>query len=239
MHAFANPARFGRISKIIQPWVIGLAVILLGIGFYWGLVVAPPDYQQGDSVRIMYLHVPAAWMGLFCYTFIAGASAVFLIWKHPLADLAARSAAPLGAAFTLICLISGSLWGKPMWGTFWVWDARLTSMLVLLFLYVGYMALASAFDDPTRGSKAASVLALVGVVNIPIIKFSVDWWNTLHQPTSVMRLDGPTIDPALLWPLLVTALGFKAFFIALVLIRIDGEIAATKIRAMRMVEAGR
>jgi heme exporter protein C len=206
------------------------------VGLALSLVWSPVDYQQGDTVRIMYIHVPAAWMGMFAYTAMAVASAVALIWKHPLADLAARATAPVGAAFTFVCLVTGALWGKPMWGTWWVWDARLTSMLILLFLYFGYMALQNAFDDPQRGNKAAAVLALVGFVNVPVIKFSVDWWNTLHQPASVVRMDGPAVDPSMLWPLLIMGLAFKAFYVTVVLLRIKAEIADAKIRALRMSE---
>jgi heme exporter protein C len=178
----ANPARFMRLSGTMLPLFAAASALVLLIGFYLALVVAPPDYQQGESVRIMFVHVPAAWLALLVYLLVAMASAVALVWRHPLAGIAAQAAAPLGAAFTLVCLVTGSLWGRPMWGTWWVWDARLTSVLVLFFLYLGYIALANAFDDPGRGGRAASVLALVGVVNLPIIKFSVDWWNTLHQP---------------------------------------------------------
>jgi len=188
-------------------------------------------------VRIMFVHVPSAWMALFIYALMALASAAALIWRHPLAELAAQEAAPLGAGFTLICLISGSLWGKPMWGTWWVWDARLTSVLVLFFLYLGYLALVHAFDDPTRGARAGAILALVGVVNIPIIKFSVDWWNTLHQPASVFRLGGPTIVLSMLLPLLVMAIAFTALFFALWLVRIRTAILARRIRALRLVES--
>jgi heme exporter protein C len=200
--------------------------------------VAPPDYQQGESVRIMYVHVPAAWMALFIYSAIALASAMALIWRHPLADLAAKASSPVGACFTFLALATGSLWGKPMWGTWWVWDARLTSVLVLFFLYLGHMALLNAFDDPARGRKAAAILALVGFVNVPIIKFSVDWWNTLHQPASVFRMGGPTIDPAMLWPLLLMGVGFTLFYFSLLLIRVRSELLAARIRALQMVALG-
>lgn len=236
MHRFANPNRFLKLANAILPWSNGVLVVSLLAGLALALVWSPVDYQQGDTVRIMYVHVPAAWMGMFAYVAMAVASAVALIWKHPLADLAGRATAPVGAAFTFVCLVTGALWGKPMWGTWWVWDARLTSMLILLFLYFGYMALHNAFDDPQRGAKAAAVLALVGVVNVPIIKFSVDWWNTLHQPASVVRMDGPAVDPSMLWPLLVMGLAFKAFYVTVVLLRIKAEIADAKIRALRMSE---
>ncbi len=234
MHRFANPTRFLKIANAVLPWTGGLTVLLLGAGLYLALLNSPPDYQQGETVRIMYVHVPSAWMALFVYLTMAVASAVALIWRHPLADIAAKAAAPIGAGFTIICLATGSLWGKPMWGTWWVWDARLTSMLILLFLYLGYIALVNAFDDPNRGYRAAGILALVGVVNLPIIKFSVDWWNTLHQPASVVRLDGPAIHPDILLPLIVMALAFKLFFVTVLILRIRSEIAAAKIRNLQL-----
>ncbi len=234
MHRFANPGRFLRIAKTVQPWCAAATLLLLAAGLYLGLFVAPADYQQGESVRIMYVHVPSAWMALFVYTAIAVASAVALIWRHPLADLAAKASSPIGAGFTFLALATGSLWGKPMWGTWWVWDARLTSVLVLFFLYLGHMALMNAFDDPGRGRRAAAILALVGFVNVPIIKFSVDWWNTLHQPASVMRMDGPTIHPDMLWPLLLMALGFKLYYVTLLLIRMRSELIAARIRNLQM-----
>ena len=231
---FANPNRFMRLSAAVVPWMAGATVIFGAAGLYLGLFQAPADYQQGESVRIMYVHVPAAWMALFCYTSMAAASATALIWKHPLADLAARSTAPIGICFTFLALITGSLWGKPMWGTWWVWDARLTSVLVLFFLYLGYMALVNAFDDPARGAKAAAVLALVGFVNVPIIKFSVDWWNSLHQPASVRKLGGPSIHPSMLAPLLLMALAFTTYYFWVLLVRLRAEILSTKIRAVRL-----
>ena len=234
LHRFANPAQFQRIAQYVLPVAVGGAVLGLGIGTWLGLVASPPDYQQGESVRIMYVHVPAAWMALFVYACIAISSAAALVWKHPLAEIFAHAAAPIGAGFTLLCLITGSLWGKPMWGTWWVWDARLTSVLILFFLYLGYIALWEAFDDPQRGAQSASILALIGAVNLPIIKFSVDWWNTLHQPASLMRFDSPAIDPSMLWPLLIMALGFKLYFVVLVLLRMRGELIARRIRVLRM-----
>jgi heme exporter protein C len=173
-------------------------------------------------------------MALFCYTNMAVAAAVGLIWKHPVADLAAKATAPIGACFTFLALLTGSLWGKPMWGTWWVWDARLTSMLVLFFLFLGYMALNNAFDDPGRGIRASSILALVGFVNVPIIKFSVDWWNTLHQPASIVRADGPSIHPSMLWPLGLMVGAFTVYYLWVVLLRVRGEIVANKIRALRL-----
>jgi len=234
MHRFANPNRFLRLANAILPWSAGLTVLLLAAGLYFALLRSPPDYQQGETVRIMYIHVPAAWMALFVYGCMAVSSASALIWRHPLADLIAKAAAPIGAGFTLICLTTGSLWGKPMWGAWWVWDARLTSVLVLFFLYLGYIALVNAFDDPTRGYRAAGILALVGGVNLPIIKFSVDWWDTLHQPASVVRLDGPSIHATMLWPLSLMALAFTAFFVTVLILRVRSEIAAAKIRNLQL-----
>jgi heme exporter protein C len=231
MHRFANPARFTGIADAVLPWAIGITVICLGLGLWFALFQSPPDYQQGESVRIMYVHVPAAWMALFVYVFVALASATGLIWRHPLADLLARVASPIGVCFTFIALATGSLWGKPMWGAWWVWDARLTSVLILFFLYLGHIALLRAFDDPTRGARAAAILALIGAVNIPIIKFSVDWWNTLHQPASVLRLGGPSIDPAMLRPLLLMAVGFTAFFVVLLLVRAKTELLSARLRS--------
>jgi len=233
----ANPARFGRFSARTLPWFGWGAAAVLAVGLYWSLVVAPADYQQGDTVRIMYIHVPAAWMALSVYFFIAVASAVALVWRHPFAEIAARAAAPIGAAFTLICLATGSLWGRPMWGAWWVWDARLTSVLILFFFYLGYIALVNAFDDPSRGGRAGSVLALVGIVNLPIIKFSVDWWNTLHQPASVVRIGGPSIALAMLVPLLIMAAGFCLFFVALLMLRMRTVLNERKAMALR-VSAG-
>ena len=236
MNRFANPTRFLRLAAVILPWSAGIAILALAAGFWLALVASPPDYQQGEAVRIMYVHVPAAWMALFVYSSMAVAAAVGLVWKHPLADLFAKAAAPVGAGFTAVCLITGSLWGKPMWGTWWVWDARLTSVLILFFLYLGYIALVNAFDDPNRGTAAGNVLLLVGAVNIPVIKFSVDWWNTLHQPASITKLGAPTIDPAMLAPLLVMALGFTAYFIAVVLLRLRSEIIGRKIQSIRFID---
>lgn len=236
MHKFANPARFLRIAAVVLPWSAGLTVVLVAAGLYFALLASPADYQQGETVRIMYVHVPTAWMGLFCYTSLAIASAVALIWKHPLADVIAKATSPIGAGFTFVCLVTGALWGKPMWGTWWVWDARLTSMLILLFLYFGHMALLEAFDDPTRGAKAGAILALIGFVNVPIIKFSVDWWNTLHQPASVVKMGGPAIDPSMLVPLLLMGVAFTTYYITVLILRVRAEIAGAKIRAIRLMQ---
>src|SRR5258707_4887319 len=239
MQRFANPARFMRLSAAMLPWCGRATALLLAAGLYLALLVAAADYQEGEGVSNMFVHVPAAWMASFVYALMALASAVALIWPHPLADIGAQSAAPVGAVFTLLCLVRGSVGGEPMWGTWWVWDARLTSVLVLFFLYLGYIALVNAFDEPTRGARAGAILALVGIVNLPIIKFSVDWWNTLHQPASVFRLGGPTIAASMLWPLLIMALGFTLLFVTLLLIRMRTALIAAKIRALRLAEVER
>jgi heme exporter protein C len=239
IHFFANPGRFLWLTDKILPYAAGIAALCLAIGLYLSLFVAPADYQQGETVRIMFIHVPAAWMALFVYMVVAVSSAVFLIWRHPLAALSAKAASPVGACFTFLALATGSLWGKPMWGTWWVWDARLTSVLVLFFLYLGHMALMNAFDDRERGQKAAAILALVGAINVPIIKFSVDWWNVLHQPASVLRAEGPAMHPTMLWPLLIMALGYKAFFVALLLLRMKSELLEARLRARERAAAAR
>ena len=234
MHRFANPARFMRIAEPILPWTSLGALATIFLALYFGIFDSPADYQQGETVRIMYVHVPAAWMALFAYTVMALASGSFLIWKHPLADLSAQAAAPIGAGFTAIALVTGALWGQPMWGTWWVWDARLTSVLILFFLYLGYMALVNGFDDPERGSRMGAILALVGFVNVPIIKFSVDWWNTLHQPASISRLDAPAIDTSMLIPLLLMAIGFKLFFISILILRSKIHLLKKRIRSIQL-----
>lgn len=229
----ANPTRFLSLSRSLLPWLTGLCVLAFAVGLYMSFFVAPEDYQQGDTVRIMYIHVPAAWLAMMCYSIMALSSLGTLVWKHPLADVSAKAAAPLGAAFTFMSLITGSLWGKPMWGTYWVWDARLTSVLVLFIMYLGLMALWRTMEDPIKAGKAAAVLTLVGALNLPIIKFSVDWWNTLHQPASVMRMDGPTIHPDILWPLLVMALAFTLLFFVLHLMAMQNEILRRRVMALR------
>nr|WP_040706539.1 heme ABC transporter permease [Oceanibaculum indicum] len=233
MHYLANPARFSRLSALILPWLALATILLMGTGLYLGLLDSPPDYQQGETVRIMYVHVPSAWMAMGCYSSMAIASAMALIWRHPLADLIAQESAPIGACFTAIALATGALWGQPMWGTWWVWDARLTSVLVLFFLYLGYIALVNAFDDPQRGARAGAVLALVGWINIPIIKFSVDWWNTLHQPASVSRLDAPAIHPDMLTPLLLMGLAFLLLYLVLLLLRVRSRLLERRILVLR------
>ena len=231
LHRFANPGRFLRLADRLLPWLIPAAAIVLGLGLYLALIGSPPDYQQGETVRIMYVHVPAAWMAMSTYLLLALAGAAALIWRHPLAEVAAEAMAPLGAGFTFIALVSGSLWGRPMWGTYWVWDARLTSFLLLFFLYLGHIALTHAFDDRQRGRRSAAVLAIVGVINLPIIKFSVDWWNTLHQPASIMRMGGISIDPAMLWPLLTMMAAFQLYFFALLALRMKAMLLEARHRA--------
>ena len=233
MPSLANPTRFLDLVGRIVPWLALATAALFGLGLYLALYVAPPDYQQGETVKIMFIHVPAAWLAMFGYTLIAVASLGTLIWRHPLADVAAKTAVPIGATFTFIALVTGSLWGKPMWGTYWVWDARLTSVLVLFLLYLGLMALWQAIDEPGRAGRAAAILALVGAINVPIIKFSVDWWNTLHQPASVFRAGGSTIDPSLLTPLFVMAIAFTSLFVLLHLLAMRAEILRRRVRAMQ------
>jgi heme exporter protein C len=234
----ANPTRFLALVDRLLPFVWAAAVAGLAVGVYLAFFVAPPDYQQGETVRIMFIHVPSAWLSMFGYGLMAIAALGTLVWRHPLADVAAKSIAPVGAVFTFLALLTGSLWGKPMWGTYWVWDARLTSVLVLFLMYLGLIALWRAVDDPGRASRVASVLILVGAVNLPIIKFSVDWWNTLHQPASVFRMGGPTIDASMLWPLLVMAIGMTLLFLALALMVMRNEILRRRVRTMQLTAAG-
>jgi heme exporter protein C len=239
MYRIANPTRFMALSGAALPWIAGAASLLVAAGLYMALVSSPPDFKQGESVRIMYIHVPSAWLALFGYMLIAASAIGSLVFRHPLADVSAKAAAPIGAAFTLITLVTGSLWGKPTWNTYWAWDARMTSVLVLFFLYLGLIALWNAIDDHVRAGKATAILSLVGAVNIPIIKFSVDWWHTLHQPASVFRLDGPTIHSAHLWPLGVMALGFTALFLALHLKAMRNEILRRRVASLRIAEVER
>jgi heme exporter protein C len=234
----ANPTRYLSFSGRLLPFLWGAALIGLALGLYLAFFVAPADYQQGETVRIMYIHVPAAWLSMFGYGLMAVASLGTLVWRHPLADVAANSIAPIGAAFTFLALLTGSLWGKPMWGTYWVWDARLTSVLVLFLMYLGLIALWRAVDDPGRAARAAAILTLVGAINLPIIKYSVDWWNTLHQPASVFRLGGPTIDPSMLWPLLIMAVAMTLLFLALSVMAMRNEIIRRRIRTLQRLAAG-
>lgn len=233
----ANPSRFLALAGRALPWLVGATVIAFAIGLNQALFVAPDDYQQGATVKIMFLHVPAAWLAMFGWALMSVAAFGTLVWRHPLADVAAKAAAPIGAAFTLICLVSGSLWGKPMWGAYWVWDARLTSMLVLFLMYLGVMALYWTAEDPSRGARAAAILTLVGAINLPIIKFSVDFWNTLHQPTSVVRLGGPSIHPAILTPLLLMALAFFLLFLTLHIAAMRNDILRRRVRTMWLMQA--
>ncbi len=235
----ANPTRFLNLSAKLLPWLWSAALIILTVGFYMAFFVAPEDYQQGQTIRIMFIHVPFAWLAMATYALMAISSIGTLVWKHPLADVSAKAAAPLGAAFALICLLTGSFWGKPMWGAWWVWDARLTSMLVLFLMYLGLIALWNAVEDPIRAGKAAAVLTLVGSINLPIIKFSVDWWNTLHQPASVFRFDGPTIHVYMITQLLMTYEGMNVLFLALHMVAMRTEILRRRVRTLRLLEASR
>ncbi|MBX6425719.1 MAG: heme ABC transporter permease [Variibacter sp.] len=233
----ANPTRFLAFAERALPWLAGAAAAAFAAGLYLAWFVAPDDYQQGATVKIMFVHVPAAWLGMAAWALMSLAALGTLVWRHPLADVAARSAAPIGAAFTFLCLVTGALWGRPMWGAYWVWDARLTSMLVLFLMYLGLLALWRAVEDPARAGRLVAVLTLVGAINLPIIKFSVDWWNTLHQPASVFRLGGPTIDPSLLWPLMVMALAFTLLFAVVQLAAMRNEILRRRVRALRIMQA--
>lgn len=234
----ANPTRFLALVRAALPWLTAATIALFATGG-WLALHAPPDYQQGETVRIMFIHVPAAWLALFGYTMMAIASLGTLVWRHPLADVSARAAAPIGAAFTFIALVTGSLWGKPMWGAWWVWDARLTSMLVLFLMYLGLIAFWNAIEDPARGARVGAVLILVGFINVPIIKFSVDWWNSLHQPASVFRMGGPTIHPSILIPLLVMAAAFTMLFVVLHLMAMRNEILRRRARTLGLLAADR
>lgn len=234
---YANPTRFLGLVGAVLPWIAGLTVILFVVGLWLVFAVAPADYQQGETVKIMYIHVPFAWLSMFCYMTMAASALGTLVWRHPLADVSAKCAAPIGATFTFLALATGSLWGKPMWGTWWVWDARLTSVLVLFIMYLGLIALTETIEDPARAAKASAILTLVGVVNIPIIKFSVEWWNTLHQPASVFRMGGSTISTSMLVPLLIMAAAFTCLFLVLHLMSMRNEILRRRIRTLRILEA--
>ncbi len=234
LHKLANPAAFMRVSERLLPWLLVMGCGLLAYGVYLSFFASPPDYQQGETVRIMYVHVPAAWLSMAGYGFMAVCSAIWLVWKHTLADLLARAAAPVGMGFTLIVLVTGSLWGKPMWGTWWVWDARLTSVLLLFFLYLGYVAMTSGEVITDQNRRAAAVLSLIGALNLPIIKFSVEWWNTLHQPASVLRMDGPSIDSTMLWPLLVMFAALLLLFIVTVIHRTHALLLRQKLRRLQL-----
>ena len=230
----ANPARFMAFSAWAAPIFLVAALVLLAIGVPWGLLYSPADYQQGETVRIMYLHVPSAWGSMGIYAFMGVASFVGLVWRHALADVAARAAAPIGATFAAVCLITGSLWGAPTWGTWWDWDGRLTSMLALFVIYLGYIALWSAIEDEEKAARLAAILCLVGLVNLPIIKFSVDWWSTLHQPASIMRAGGSSIHPSMMGPLLTMAGGFLCLFAALLMMNMRAAVFRRRVEASRL-----
>ncbi len=224
IHLFGSSPFVYRAASWLAPvFGFGAAVCIL-VGLYLGLVVAPADYEQGDSYRIIFVHVPSAWMSMFVYMVMATSSAVFLIWRMKLADIVAWASAPIGASFTLIALVSGAFWGKPMWGTYWIWDARLTSELLLLFIYLGYMALRSSIEQPQTAARAAAILAVVGVVNIPIIHFSVEWWNTLHQPATISKLDKPSMHISMLRPLLLMVAGFQLLYFHQLMVRVKTGI---------------
>ena len=231
----ANPSRFLSIANRAIPWLGGVTAVALAFGLNLAMG-APDDYQQGATVKIMFLHVPSAWLGMLGWGVMSVAALGTLVWRHPLADVAAKAAAPIGAAFTLLCLITGSLWGRPEWGTYWVWDARLTSELILLLLYLGVIALWRTVEDPSRAARAVAVLTLVGAINLPIIKFSVDWWNTLHQGASVFRLDGSTIYPTILIPLFIMAAAFTLLFATLLLAAMRNEILRRRVRALQLMQ---
>jgi heme exporter protein C len=228
----ANPNRFNKITEKIQPYILLIAITTLISGLYFGLFDSPKDYQQGDAVRIMYVHVPSAWLASFLYFSLAISCLFYLVWKHPLADLVSSSIAPIGALFSALTLVTGSLWGKPMWGTWWVWDARLTSMLVLFFFYLGYILLSNAFERKIDGSKTASVLAIVGLINLPIVKFSVDWWHTLHQPASIIKIGGPSIDDKMLLPLILMIFALSFFSLYIIILNVKTKLIEKKCEAL-------
>ncbi len=232
----ANPTRFLALVQRALPWLAVATALALLLGFVLS-AIAPDDYQQGATVKIMFIHVPNAWLSMFVWGVMSVAALGTLVWRHPLADVAQKAAAPLGACFTFLALVTGSLWGRPMWGTYWEWDARMTSVLVLFLLYLGIIALWRAVEDPARAGRAAAILTLVGAINIPIIKFSVDWWNTLHQPASVFRLGGPTVAPSLLYPLLVMGVAFMLLFVTLLLAAMRNEILKRRIRTLQLMQA--
>jgi heme exporter protein C len=223
-YRLASPPFVYRVAARLTPWLLGFAAAMIIYGLIDGLVFAPPDYQQGDAFRIIYVHAPSAWLSLFAYSTMAIAGGIALIWRIKMGYAVAAAAAPIGASFTILALVTGSLWGKPMWGTYWAWDPRLTSELILLFLYFGVMSLRAAFEDAGRGDRAAALLALVGVVNVPIIHFSVQWWNSLHQGATLAKFAKPSMPASMLWPLLAMLFGFMLFFGAVLCMRLRGEV---------------
>ena len=235
---FVNPGFLVNYIKPLTPWSGGISIILLLVGLWFSLYQSPIDYQQGNAVRIMYIHVPSAWMSMGIYSFIALSSFFGLIYGHITAFSFAKAAAPIGATFTAICLISGSAWGKPMWGTWWVWDARLTSVLILFFFYIGYIVFSKSFNDFSKGEKFSSILAIIGLVNLPIIKFSVDYWNTLHQPASISKFGAPSIHIDMLIPLLIMFLAFIFIFIHLLMIRFQLELNNRRLNIKNMKSYG-
>lgn len=234
-HKLSSPKYYYEWSGKWLPWLGGLTIILSAIGLYWGLVVAPTDYQQGESYRIIFIHVPAAWMSMFVYMVMAGAGFVALVWKTKISEIVVSECSVIGAVFTAIALVTGMLWGKPTWGTYWTWDARLTSELILLFLYFGVIAIYSSIEDKRVAAKAASMLSIVGVINIPIIHYSVTWWNSLHQPNMEIISDKPSMDPSMLYPLLIMAIAFKVYFVWVLFMRIRNEIISRE-RATKWVK---
>ena len=238
MQKFANPTNFLKIANAVLPYIWIITAVLFALGLYGALITSPADEKHGEAVRMMYVHVPAAWMGMFVYCAMAFFSAIAIVYRHPLADAAAKTAAPIGAVFCFLALVTGSLWGKPGWGTYWVWDARITSMFVLMLFYLGYIALWQSIEEPTRAAAIARVVAIVGVINVVIVKFSVEWWHTLHQGASVLKMGGSSIDRSMLWVLLTMAVAYTILFLALHLTAIRSEIASRKLRQARLIEIG-
>ncbi len=230
----SNPARFMAFSAVAAPLFLAAAAALFAVGLPWALIYSPADYQQGETVRIMYVHVPAAWWSLGVYAFMGAASFVSLVWRHALADVAARAAAPTGAVFAGLCLVTGSLWGAPTWGTWWEWDGRMTSMLVLFITYLGYIALWASIEDEEKAARLAAILCLAGLINLPIVKFSVDWWSTLHQPASILRSGGSAIHPSMMGPLFTMAGAYLALFGALTLYNMRAAIQRRRVEAARL-----
>ena len=228
----ANPSRFRLFSQKVYPYTLFIMSIFMSTGLWFSLFNSPPDYQQGETVRIMYVHVPAAWMAMMIYFFMTIMSIFALVWRHPLADILSKCSAPIGAGFTLVALVTGSIWGKPTWGTWWVWDARLTSVFILFLIYMGHITLVRAFEDEYKGARAGAILTLIGAFNLPIIKFSVDWWNTLHQPASVLKLGGPSIHIEMMVPLILMALGFLFFYFSILLINVQTELNIRKLKKL-------